>query len=226
MATLLDKVRTLIAANIHYMVDKALQQNSIAVIDQYIRRVEDNLEDLEDATATVGGEVKTLKRKYEAFEEKASELDKNIDLFLKQGKDELAAAAQARLNSTRRLAQDYKEEYEKHKVEYQKLLDAKLKLEAKLTMIKQEREELQALLELARSKEITVRAIRSLDDLVGVGDADIARMAESIRTRLDKAEARMEMEASRLDAQMDEILERTEIEAQLEERKKRLGLLP
>jgi phage shock protein A len=222
----LDKVRTLIAANIHYMVDKALQQNSIAVIDQYIRRVEDNLEDLEDATATVGGEVKTLKRKYEAFEEKASELDKNIDLFLKQGKDELAAAAQARLNSTRRLAQDYKEEYEKHKVEYQKLLDAKLKLEAKLTMIKQEREELQALLELARSKEITVRAIRSLDDLVGVGDADIARMAESIRTRLDKAEARMEMEASRLDAQMDEILERTEIEAQLEERKKRLGLLP
>jgi (p)ppGpp synthase/HD superfamily hydrolase len=51
-------------------------------------------------------------------------------------------------------------------------------------------------------------------------------MAESIRTRLDKAEARMEMEASRLDAQMDEILERTEIEAQLEERKKRLGLLP
>jgi phage shock protein A len=226
MAALLDKVKTLIAANIHYLVDKALQQNSIAVIDQYIRRVEDNLEDLEDATATVGGEVKTLKRKYEAFEEKASELDKSIDLFLKQGKDELAAAAQAKLNSTRRLAQDYKEEYEKHKVEYQKLLDARLKLEAKLAMIKQEREELQALLELARSKEITVRAIRSLDDLVGVGDADIARMAESIRSRLDKAEARMEMEASRLDAQMDEILERTEIEAQLEERKKRLGLLP
>ena len=65
MASLLEKVQTLIAANLHALVDESLKKNSLAVIDQYIRQVEDNLEDLEDAAATIGGEVKTLRRKYD-----------------------------------------------------------------------------------------------------------------------------------------------------------------
>ena len=59
MASLLEKINTLISANLHAMVDKALQSNSVAVMDEYIRQAEDNLDKLEDATATVGGEVKT-----------------------------------------------------------------------------------------------------------------------------------------------------------------------
>jgi len=83
---------------------------------------------------------------------------------------------------------------------------------------------LQALLDLARSKEISVRAIRSLDDLVGAGDTDVSRIAEGIRSRLDRATSEMEMVAGRLDKQMDEVLERHEIEIQLSERRERLGL--
>ena len=63
MASLLEKVDTLIKANLHALVDKALQSNNIAVIDQYIRDVDNNLDALEDAAATVGGQVKTLERK-------------------------------------------------------------------------------------------------------------------------------------------------------------------
>ena len=224
MASLLGKVATLIKANLHYLVDQALKQNSLAVIDQYIREVENNLDKLEDAAATVGGQVKTLKRKFDEFQAKAEELDRNIDILLQEGREELAVAAQSKLNSTQRLADNYGEQHERQKAEYEKLLDAKLKLEAKLTTIKQEREELQALLDLARAKELTAKAISSLDDLVGAGDDDIGRIAESIRTRLDKAAARGEMAATRLDAQMDEVLERTTIDAQLAERKKRLGM--
>jgi phage shock protein A len=60
--------------------------------------------------------------------------------------------------------------------------------------------------------------------VVGVGDADIARIGDSIRARLDKASARSELAASRLEDQMDEVLERGAIDIQLEERKRRLGL--
>ena len=225
MASLLDKVGVLIRANLHSLVDEALKKNSVAVLDEYIRQAEDNLEDLEDATATVGGNVRTLERKYKEFQTKADELDRNIDILLQRGKDELAAAAQSKLNSTQRLAEDYKEQWERQQREYQALINAKLKLEAKLTTIKQEREELQALLELAKSKEITAKAIRSLDDVVGVGDADIARIGDSIRARLDKASARSELAASRLEDQMDEVLERSAIDIKLEERKRRLGLI-
>lgn len=224
MATLLEKAQTLISANLHSMVDKALEANSVAVMKQYIRDAEANLSELEEAAATVGGEVKTLERKYKEYKQKSDKLDGNIDTLLMQGKTDLARAAQSELNSTRRLQEQYHEQWVRQEREYESLLNARLKLQAKLKTIRREQKELEALLELAKSKETTVRAIKSLDDLMGVGDSDIARMGESIRSRLDKASAHAEMYASSLDSQMDETLGKAEIDLQLDERKRRLGL--
>ncbi len=224
MASLLEKAQTLISANLHDMVDRALEANSIAVLKEYVRDAERNLDELEDAAATVGGEVKTLERKYREYKRKADKLDGNVDKLIMQGKTDLARAAQTELNTTRRLQEQYHEQWVRQEREYESLLNARLKLQSKLTTIKQEQKELQALMELAKSKEATVKAIKSLDDLVGVGDSDIARIGESIRGRLDKASAYSEMYADRLDSQMDDALGRAEIDLQLEERKRRLGL--
>jgi phage shock protein A len=194
------------------------------VLKQYIRDAENNLTELEEAAATVGGEVKSLERRYKEYKNKADGLDRNIDMLLMQGKTDLARAAQNELNTSRRLQEQYHEQWVRQQREYEALLNARLKLQAKLQTIRQEQIELEALLELAKSKETTVRAIKSLDDLVGVGDSDIARIGESIRNRLDRASAYSEMYAERLDSQMDEALGRAEIDLQLEERKRRLGL--
>ena len=224
MASLLEKVSTLISANLHYMVDQALKSNSLAVIDQYIRQVEDNLEDLEDAAATVGGEVKGLQRKMVEYEQKQDELDRAINAFLSEGNESAALASQSRLNSTQRLVETYKDQVTRQSSEFQKLLDAKVKMEARLATMRQEREELQALLTLAKSKETTVTAMKSLDDLMGAGDSDISGIAQSIYARLDKASSASELRAASLDEQMDEVLGRSELNAQLAERKKKLGL--
>ena len=223
MASLLDRVGTLISANVNWLVTKAMRANSMAVVDEYIRRVEDHLEALEDAAATVGGEVKTLKRKHDEYQSKADELDRNIDLFLQQGKEQLALAAQSRYNTFKQLADSYKQQYEAQEVEYQKLLDAKLKLEAKLTEIRQQRIELQAKLELAKSKELTHKTVEGVAG-VTTADAGLGAMREEIQRRLDKASAQSEIDASRLDNQMAEALEEHTIQSQLEERRRRLGL--
>lgn len=224
MASLLEKTQTLIQANLHAMVDRALESNSVAVMKQYIRDAENNLDELEDAAATVGGEVKTLERKYLEYKKTADKLDRNIDSLLMQGKTDLAAAAQNELNSARRLQEQYHEQWVRQQREYEALLNARLKLQAKLKTIRQEQKEMESLLRLAKSKEITVKAMKSLDDIAGVGDGDIARLGEAIRSRLDKASAHSEMYASRLDSQMDDVLGKAEIDLQLEERKRRLGL--
>ena len=224
MATLLEKVSTLISANLHALVDQALKTNSIAVIDQYIRQVENHLAELEDAAATVGGEVKSIKRKLNGLEQKEDELDRAINALLMEGNEETAAAAQSKLNSTRRLIETYDDQAGRLQKEYQQLLDAKVKLEARLATMKQEREELQALLELAQSKEVAVKAMKGLDDLMGTGDTDIGRMAQSIYARLDKATTASEMRAASLDEQIDSVLDRSEIDGQLAERRRQLGL--
>lgn len=224
MASLLEKAQTLIQANLHAMVDKALEANSVAVMKQYIRDAESNLDELEDAAATVGGEVKTLERKYKEYKKKADQLDRNIDTFLMQGKTDLARAAQNELNTNRALQERYQEQWVQQQREYEALLNARLKLQAKLQTIRQEQKEMEALLKLAESKEKTVKAIKSLDDLTGIGDADMARLGDSIRARLDKASAQSEMYAGRLDNQMEDVLGQAELDIQLEERKRRLGL--
>jgi phage shock protein A len=224
MASLLEKVSTLISANLHYMVDQALKTNSLAVIDQYIRQVESNLEDLEEAASAVGGEVKSIKRRLDDHEQKQAEMDRAIDAFLMEGNESAAIGVQSRYNSTKRLVETYREQLVRQEEEFKKLLDAKVKLEARLQTMKQEREELQALLELAKSKETTVKAMKSLDDLMGSGDADIRRIAQSVYERLDRASTASEMRAASLDEQMDQVLERSALDAQLNERKKRLGL--
>ncbi|HQE92310.1 MAG TPA: PspA/IM30 family protein [Anaerolineae bacterium] len=224
MATLLEKVSTLISANLHSLVDKALKSNSVAVIDQYIRQIEDSLEDLEDAAATIGGEVKSLQRKLADYEQKAGELDRAIDAFLMEGNETAAVGVQNKLNSTQRLIETFREQATRQEGEYQKLLDAKVKLEARLATMKQQREELQALLELAKSKEISLKAMKGLDDLMGSGDSDISRLAESVYARLDKASTAVEIRTTNLDEQVDDVLDRKTINTQLADRRKKLGL--
>jgi phage shock protein A len=223
MASLLDRVRTLISANLNYLVSKALKANSMAVVEEYIRKVEDNLEALEDAAATVGGEAKTLRRKHRQFDDQSAELDKNIDLLLTKGKEDLAQAAQYRYNTIKRLAESYGEQYQAQETEYKKLLDAKLKLEAKLTEAKRERTELQAMLDLAKSKELTHKVVEGVGGIT-VSEAGIANIRDEIQRRLDKATAQGEIDAKRLDSQMAEILEKDTLERQITERKARLGL--
>lgn len=224
MASLLQKINTLISANIHGLVDQALEANSVKVMDEYVRQAERNLVALDDSAATIGGTVKTLKRKYEEFAAAAEKLDRDIDTLLVRGKADLAAAAQAELNQKQQLAQEYYEQWQSQEQEYRRMLDAKLKLEAKLTTIKQEREHLKALLELVEAKELTTKTIKNLDDLAGVGDEDVQRLGDQIRARLDREEARLEMATTNVRDQIDEAIGTSEIELQLQERRQRLGL--
>lgn len=222
MATLLEKVSVLVTANLHALVDQALKANSLAVVDQYIRQVEDNLENLADAAATVGGETKSLRRKLDEHEKKAKDLDRAVDVFLANSNETSAVATQSQLNSVQHLIETYSQQLAVQEVEYQKLLDAKVKLEARLAAIKQQRTELQSLLELAKSKEIVVKTVKNLDSLMGSGDSDISRIAQSIYARLDKATAATELRAISLDEQIDQVLGRDLIDQQLAERRKRL----
>lgn len=223
MATLLEKVSILVSANVHALVDQALKANSLAVIDQFIRQAEDNLENLADAAATVGGETKSLRRKLEEHQKKSSDLDRAVDAFLAGNNETAAAAAQSQLNGVQQLVETYSQQITTQEAEYQKLLDAKVKLEARLASMKQQRTELHSLLELAKSKETVVKTVKSLDALMGSSDSDVSRIAQSIYSRLDKATAATEMRTASLDEQIDQVLGRDLINQQLAERKKRLN---
>ncbi len=224
MPSLFQKLRTLVRATLHQMADEAIQKSDLAVYDDYIRQAERELEHFTNTIRPMIAQVKTTRRRREVLADNAAKYDYLIDEFLRQGKKTEAVVTQKQLLSTLDLIKTYDGSLERQVTAAEQLEDVRIKLEGRLAIAKQEREELGFLLQLAKSKEISTKAMRSLDSLMGQGDTEVARAAENIRSRLDHADAAWEIQANSLDNQLDEAVNSLEVEAQLAARMERLGI--
>jgi phage shock protein A len=149
-----------------------------------------------------------------------------VDQLVQAGLHDDALAAQERLNQTRLTAAHLTAQVEKLEAEYSQLVEVRSQLDARVTALQQRAPEVDTLVGLARAKELTGTTMESLDDLAGTGDPDVARIVNSIRGRLDEAEAQIvELERRGLArGETPEVLKRMELETQLEARKARLGV--
>jgi phage shock protein A len=220
MASLFKKLSTLIKANLHEAADKALQKSDLAVYDDYIRQAEREFEQFRRTIAPMFAQIKTSRRRRESLADQAARLDLQVDAFLKQGKQTQAMVTQKQFSSVMNMIKTY----DGSLAAAEKLDDIRVKLEGRLAIAKQEREELGFLLQLAKSKEMSTRAMKSLDSLIGQGDSEVSQAAENIRRRLDHADAAWEVETSSLDNQLDDAMQSLEVEAELAKRMERLGL--
>lgn len=224
MATLFQKIRTLFKANLHDLADRAVQKNDLAVYDEYIREAASEIGEFKATIAPMFAQVKQSRRRRDALAEDAAKLDYAVDQFLMKEQHTEAMMAQKRLSSTLQLIATYDASLERQLTAAESLQDILIKLEGRLDIARQEREELGFLLQLAEAKEVSTRAMKSLDSLMGQGDMEVAQSAENIRRRLDHADAAWEVQTSSLDSQLDSALNSLEVEAELAARMERLGL--
>lgn len=224
MASLFQKLRTLVRANLHDLADRAIQKSDLAVYDEYIREAERELEEFKQTIRPMIAQVKTTRRRRELLADKAARLDAIVDQFLLKGKRTEAMVTQKQLSSTLDLVKTYDGSLRRQVTAAEQLRDVEVKLEGRLAIARQEREELGFLLDLAKAKEVSTRAMRSLDALMDEGDGEVARAAENIRRRLDHADAAWEVQATDLDSQLDGAMESLEVEAELAARMERLGI--
>ena len=224
MASLFQKLRTLVRATLHDLADEAIQKSDLTVYDEYIRQGERELKEFKNTITPMIAQVKTTKRRRENLANKAAELDFLVDEFLKNGRNTAAMVSQKQLTSTLDLIETYDGSLERQVAAAEQLDDVRIKLEGRLAIAKQEREELAFLLQLAKAKEVSTKAMKSLDSLMGYGDQEISSAAENIRKRLDHADASWEVQANSLDNQLDNAMHDLEVEAELAARMERLGI--
>jgi phage shock protein A len=224
MASLFQKLSTLVRATLHELADEAIEKSDLAVYDDYIRRAERELAEFSQTINPMIAQVKTTKRRRENLANRAAKLDFAVDEFLRQGKETEAMVTQKQLLSTLELIETYDGSLERQVAAAEMLHDVKVKLDGRLAIAKQERQELAFLLQLAKAKEVSTKAMRSLDSLMGSGDSEVAGAAENIRRRLDHADAAWEVQSSSLDNQLDDAMHSLEVEAELAKRMERLGI--
>lgn len=224
MASLWQKLRTLFKASLHDMADQAIQKSDLAVYDEYIRQAEQELANFRRTITPMFAQVQTTKRRRDVLANEAAKLDAAIDQFLLKGRRTEAMVTQKRLSSTMNMIKTYDESLARQVSAAEQLKAVEIKLDGRLAIARQEREELGFLLEMAKAKEVSVKAMRSLDSLMGQGDSDVSRAAENIRRRLDHADAAWDVQANSLDNQLDSAMQSMEVEAELQARMERLGI--
>jgi phage shock protein A len=226
MTSLLEKIQTLVSADLNRLVDRALQSNEVAVFQHHIRELQTLQEQLADQLAGVRAEITQLRQRSDEMQAQVIRQDQEVDQLLQAGLHEDALAAQDRLNQSRLAAGRLTEQVDRLEAQYAQMVAAKAQLDARATALLQSEPEVEGLVGLARAKELTAAAARSLDDLAGLGDPDVARLVGSIRARLAEAEAQIqELEHRGLaHGETPEVLKRRELESQLAARKARLGL--
>lgn len=227
MFTLLDRVRALVKANINWMLDQAMKVDSTAVIDQYIRKVEGHLEDLEEACVTIGDSAKTFQCKFKEYQTASDREDQAVDELLKAGKDTLAKVALSQAKIHKRTADMYRGQAAAIERLHQNLQTARVTLQVKLKLVEEQRADLLVLLDLARAKKVDVKTFKSIRDLSTLNHPDIDRVVDRIYARLDQATGAVEVGDERdLNTKMMDYVGDARDKAEIRARKVLLGLIP
>jgi phage shock protein A len=219
--TLLAKIKVLVAATLHSIVDRALESNSLAVFDEYIREAEQSMETLKSALADLSATTKMLNRKYEEASDEAAKLDMQVDAALKANKSVLAKVGQSKLNHQIEIARTYQEQYQKQAATFSTLTEVVQVLQAKVDVLYSQRDQVATLLQLVKSKNIIAHSIK---DVQAIADDKTAPIVDHVKSQLDTADARLEVASSRLSDQIDQEVGDATLNAQLEARRQRLGL--
>ena len=226
MASLLEKVRVLVSADLNRLVDRGLLSNEPAVFQHHVRELQGLQDQLSDQLAGVRADTMRLRQRSDEKQALLVKQDQEVDALLQAGLQEDALAAQDRVNQTRVEAAALTQQLERMEAQYAQMAEAQAQLNARVVALQYRAPEVDSLVGLARAKELTASAMQSLEDLSGSGDPDVARVVNSIRSRLADAEAQIqELEQRGLaHGETPEVLKRRELESQLEARKARLGL--
>jgi phage shock protein A len=228
MASLFDKARIAALSAAHGLMDKVIDLNSIGAVKQYVRDLENSLEDLEDASAAAAGHVRTVQRDADQIRSQIKELNLNIDFILTDNKpenDNLATPLEARLIGLEQRISTKDEEIGTGQKTAQALAEATSTLRTRYQNMVQQIQRLEAMDQATKAKENAVKAIRQAGQIASAGsDVSVDAVADRIQRRSDVADAKFERALGDMNGQVEKDVVIAQAQARLEQRKARLAL--
>ena len=217
---LLERVGTLIRANLNDLVDKA--EDPDKMIKQVILDMENQYLQVKTQVAVSIADQHMLEKKLKENEDLAKDWMRKAERAVDKTEDDLARAALDRYHTSQRLAQSYSKQVDDQKAQVQSLKNALQKLEQKLDEAKSKRDVL-----LARHRR-SVALGKAARAQTAIGDHSKSATFDRMKDRVHHAEAVATAEVELMTDDADERLTRidrdTEIERLLAELKSRKGL--
>ena len=158
MASLMQKISTLIQGSLHELVDKAMREKSLAVIDVYIRDAGDGLTELNDAIGTLQANLTGFQRERDDLQARATDLDEATNRFLLKGDNTKAQATSAELMHVKDMIAMHDKTIDQATKDLAEQRRGKDILQTRINTMRYEREKLAALIEMAKAKEANLHA--------------------------------------------------------------------
>jgi phage shock protein A len=218
---LLERVSTLIRANLNDMIDRA--EDPEKMIKQVILDMENQYLQVKTQVAVSIADQHILEKKQREQEDTGKDWMRKAELAVDKTQDDLARAALDRYQTSSRLAQSFLEQVNDQKAHVETLKNALIKLEAKLEEAKSKREML-----IARHRR-SVALDKAAKAQVAMGDDSKNAAFDRLRDRVNHSEATAAAEVELLSDDITEKLNRldrdTEVDRLLTDLKSRRRLL-
>lgn len=218
---LLERVSTLIRANLNDMIDRA--EDPEKLIKQVILDMDNQYLQVKTQVAVSIADQHMLEKKLRENEEAGRGLMRKAALSVEKQQDDLARAALDRYQTSQKLALSYREQVDDQKLQVETLKNALIKLEQKLDEAKAKRD-----LFLARHRRSLAlgKAARAQS---AFGDNSKSATFDRLKDRVDRTEAIASAEVELLSENVGERLDRldrdNEVERLLADLKSKHGLL-
>ena len=227
MASILDKVKTLLSANFNDMIDRALKRNPIKVLNEYLRQHEEALDEMRHDRANALGALKTAERKVIEAQDLIARIEEEIEAVLTDndpGNDYLAEnLAQDLVGQEERLAvlnQAYESSIRVNKA----LQMAESKMKGRIISLRNQIALLEAVKFEADIKKMSADRLISSAKMISSGSTSVEALAEEIKLQRDKADAKFELAMGTMDGALEDNVTQSRASARLAQIRKRLGV--
>ncbi len=210
---ILDRVRRLISANIHDLLDRA--EDPEKMLDQLLREMRSALQQAKSEVAKSIADEKRLSEKQHAAEAEAEQWEERAARAVGQGDDSLAKQALARRNAHQRQAEALEQAVQGQRGAVEELKEQVGRLEFRLEEAEGQRDVLVARAQSAKAKAHAAKALAFLEEHEAFG-----RLEDGVSELEARAEVPLE---SALETEMEELEEDEQLAADLAELKERLA---
>jgi phage shock protein A len=218
---LLERVSTLIRANLNDMIDRA--EDPEKMIKQVILDMENQYLQVKTQVAVSIADQHILEKRLREQEDFAKDWMRKAEIAVEKGQDDLARSALDRHQTAQRLSQSFQEQVNDQKAQVDTLKSALFKLEQKLDEAKSKREVL-----LARHRR-SMALDKAAKAQVALGENSNSATFDRLKERVQHTEATASAEVELLNDEVAEKLNRldrdSEVERLLTDLKTRKGLL-
>ena len=212
--SLFRRLKDLTLSNVYALIDKA--EDPIKMTDQYLRNMQEDLQDVEKAVAAQVAQEKKFKQLYEEQKDLVTKRDEQAHRAAQVKNVELARRALEEKKAATEKMNDYKSSYDQHKKVADQLRGKWEDMKQQYSALKSKRETLVARAQTARSQRDLHQSMAGWNSESTAVDG-FQRMTDKVRQLEAEAEASQELfrKEKSLDEEFAEVDKDTAIEEEL-----------